>query len=82
MLKKKCHIISVIKCNHFFLNYVAIVEIKAPRTLYNCIKKQPRSTDYIYKHNPNIELVPLFVLVTITCTTPLSGGTGVSLCEP
>lgn len=44
--KKKSHIISVIKCNHFFLNYMAIVEIKAPST-------QPRSTDYIYKHNPN-----------------------------
>lgn len=73
--KKKCHIISVIKCNHFFLNYMAIVEIKAPST-------QLQSTDYIYKHNPNIELVPLFVLVTITRTTPLSGGTGVSLCEP
>lgn len=54
---------------------MAIVEIKAPST-------QPQSTDYIYKHNPNIELVPLFVLVTITRTTPLSGGTGVSLCEP
>lgn len=79
--EKKMSDLSMYK--HFFLNHMAIVEIKA---LYTIVSKKTWSTDCIYTSTTlDIELVPLSVHVTTTRTTPLlflSGGRAESLCEP
>lgn len=66
---------------HFFLNHMAIVEIKA---LYTIVSKKGQQIAYT-STTLDIELVPLSVHVTTTRTTPLlflSGGRAESLCEP
>lgn len=68
---------------HFFLNHMAIVEIKA---LYTIVSKKKHGQQIAYTSTTlDIELVPLSVHVTTTRTTPLlflSGGRAESLCEP
>lgn len=50
---KKMSDLSMYK--HFFLNHMAIVEIKA---LYTIVSKKTWSTDCIYKHNPWYRIGP------------------------